>query len=150
MDNLGRIIMDLRPSILGQQVLWTTLKWQGYEFVQSAELALDWQMNVADAVPLSEPSATAIFRIFQERLINVARHAQASRVAVVIIASSAEISNRVQDDGRGAGQAAFDSPNAYGVMGLRERARHLGRCLVISRKIGSGSTTNPYVLLQNS
>ena len=118
-DNVGRLITDLRPSILDHQGLWAALDWHAHEFVQSAELALDWQMDVADAVPLSEPSATAIFRIFQEMPSNVARHAQTSRVAVVIIASSAEISISAQDDGGGAGQAAIDAPNAYGVMGMR-------------------------------
>ena len=149
-DNVGRIITDLRPSILDHQGLWAALDWQAHEFVQSAELALDWQMDVADAVPLPEPSATAIFRIFQEMLSNVGRHAQASRVAVAISASPAEISISVQDDGRGAGQAAFDAPNAYGVMGMRERARHLGGCLVISSKIGIGSTLHLRIKLQNS
>ena len=149
-DNVGRIITDLRPSILDHQGLWAALDWQAHEFVQSAELALDWQMDVADAVPLPEPSATAIFRIFQEMLSNVGRHAQASRVAVAISASPAEISISVQDDGRGAGQAAFDAPDAYGVMGMRERARHLGGCLVISSKIGSGSTLHLRIQLQNT
>ncbi len=54
-DNVGRIITDLRPSILDHQGLWAALDWQAHEFVQSAELALDWQMDVAGAAPLPEP-----------------------------------------------------------------------------------------------
>ncbi len=46
-DNVGRIITDLRPSILDHQGLWAALEWQAHEFVQSAELALDWHMDVA-------------------------------------------------------------------------------------------------------
>ena len=64
-DNVGRIITDLRPSILDHQGLWAALDWQAHEFVQSAELELDWQMDVERAVPLPEPSAMALFRIFQ-------------------------------------------------------------------------------------
>jgi signal transduction histidine kinase len=48
-DNVGRIITDLRPSILDHQGLWAALEWQAQEFVQSAELALDWRMNVDGA-----------------------------------------------------------------------------------------------------
>lgn len=139
-DNVGRIITDLRPSILDHQGLWAALDWQAHEFVQSAELALDWQMDVDHALPLPEPSAMAIFRIFQEMLSNVGRHAQASQLAITILATAAEISIRVQDNGRGAAPAAFEAANAYGVMGMRERARHLGGSLEISSEIGHGAT----------
>ena len=139
-DNVGRIITDLRPSILDHQGLWAALDWQAHEFVQSAELALDWQMDVCEAAPLPEASAIAIFRIFQEMLSNVGRHAQASRVAIAIEATGALVSIAVQDNGQGAAAAAFDAVDAYGVMGMRERARHLGGCLEISSQIGLGST----------
>lgn len=138
-DNVGRIITDLRPSILDHQGLWAALDWQAHEFVQSAELELDWQMDVEQAVPLPEPSAMAIFRIFQEMLSNVGRHAQASHIAITLLATADEISIRVQDNGKGAAPAAFEAANAYGVMGMRERARHLGGSLEISSQIGHGS-----------
>ena len=58
-DNVGRIITDLRPSILDHQGLWAALDWQAHEFVQSAELQLDWQMDVAQAAPVNEQSEWA-------------------------------------------------------------------------------------------
>ena len=139
-DNVGRIITDLRPSILDHQGLWAALDWQAHEFVQSAELALEWQMDVEKAAPLPDASAIAIFRIFQEMLSNVGRHAQASRVTIAIQATDSAISIVVQDNGRGAAAAAFDATNAYGVMGMRERARHLGGSIEISSEISVGST----------
>jgi len=148
-DNVGRIITDLRPSILDHQGLWAALDWQAHEFVQSAELALDWQMDVADAAPLPEPSAIAIFRIFQEMLSNVGRHAAASRVAITICATATHISIAVQDNGRGADATAFEAANAYGVMGMRERARHLGGSLDISSQIGLGSRFHLSIQLSN-
>ena len=138
-DNVGRIITDLRPSILDHQGLWVALDWQAHEFVQSAELELDWQMDVAQAAPLPEPAAIAIFRIFQEMLSNIGRHAQASRVAIAIVATAECITIAVQDNGKGASAEAFDAANAYGVMGMRERARHLGGQLEITSQIGLGS-----------
>jgi len=142
-DNVGRIITDLRPSILDHQGLWAALDWQAHEFVQSAELQLDWQMNVAEdvtqAAPIDEQAAIGIFRIFQEMLSNVGRHARASRVAITIEANLEAINITVQDDGCGADPAAFEAADAYGVMGMRERARHLGGNIDITSQIGLGS-----------
>ena len=142
-DNVGRIITDLRPSILDHQGLWAALDWQAHEFVQSAELALDWRMNLdpvaADAAPLPETTAIGIFRIFQEMLSNVGRHAQATAIAISIDAGAQVIDITVRDNGKGADAAAFEAANAYGVMGMRERARHLGGSLQIASQIGLGS-----------
>ena len=140
--NVGRIITDLRPSILDHQGLWAALDWQAHEFVQSAELQLDWQLDIANAVPVGEQAAIGIFRIFQEILSNVGRHAEASHIAIAIKANEDLISVSVQDNGRGAAPAAFDAADAYGVMGMRERARQLGGTLEISSQVGTGSAFN--------
>ncbi|CAN5462604.1 hypothetical protein BH11PSE7_BH11PSE7_36170 [soil metagenome] len=138
-DNVGRIITDLRPSILDHQGLWAALEWQANDFVQTAELELDWQMQVTAGVELPEPAAMAVFRIFQEMLSNVGRHARATRVAVHIAADARSLSLSVKDNGNGAPANAFEAPTAYGVMGMRERARHFGGHLSIASQIGEGS-----------
>jgi PAS domain S-box-containing protein len=138
-DNVGRIITDLRPSILDHQGLWAALEWQAHDFVQTAELALDWHMQVAAGVDLPEPAAMAVFRIFQEMLSNVGRHARATRVAVHIGVDARSLSLSVQDNGTGAPAEAFEARTAYGVMGMRERARHFGGHLSIASQIGEGS-----------
>ena len=74
-DNVGRIITDLRPSILDHQGLWAALEWQAHDLLPAAELALDWQMALPDGLELPEAEAMAVFRIFQEMLSNVVRHA---------------------------------------------------------------------------
>jgi len=148
-DNVGRIITDLRPSILDHQGLWVALDWQAHEFVQSAEIALEWCMDISHAPTLPDASAIAIFRIFQEMLSNVGRHAQASKVDITIRATAQEISIAVQDNGKGASLEAFDAAHAYGVMGMRERARHLGGSLEISSKIGHGTLFHMRIQLLN-
>ena len=139
-DNVGRIITDLRPSILDHQGLWAALEWQAHEFVQSAEIALDWQVAASALPELPKPTAVAVFRIFQEMLSNVGRHAQATRLAVRIESAPGELRLSVRDDGRGAPAAAFEAPDAYGVMGMRERALHIGGRLAIASTPGQGST----------
>jgi PAS domain S-box-containing protein len=146
-NNVGRIITDLRPSILDHQGLWAALEWQAQEFVQSAELALDWDMRVERAPELPEPATIAVFRIFQEMLSNVGRHAQARKVAIQIAADARTLRISVRDDGRGAPPEAFEAPTAYGVMGMRERARHLGGRIDIESRPGAGSVFHLHMAL---
>ena len=137
--NVGRIITDLRPSILDHQGLWGALEWQAQEFVQSAEQELKWCMEVNEQRALPEPMAMAVFRIFQEMLSNVGRHAQARTVDVDIVERAGWLHLSVEDDGCGAPAQAFASPQAYGIMGMRERARHFGGVIDIDSQPGRGT-----------
>jgi PAS domain S-box-containing protein len=139
-ENVGRIITDLRPSILDHQGLWAALEWQANEFVQSAELALDWHMEVEPGVDLTGEPAIAVFRIFQEMLSNVGRHARAARLDIRIDAVDSHLKISVRDDGIGAPARAFEASTAYGVQGMRERARHFGGRIDIESAPGAGST----------
>jgi len=139
-DNVGRIMTDLRPSILDHQGLWATLEWQAQDFMDSSELACRWTVDIAPGLSAPEgPLATAVFRIFQELLSNVARHAQATEVDIRISATASDLTLRVKDNGRGAPPSAFNSPDAYGVMGMRERAGHFGGWLHIDSRMDQGT-----------
>ncbi len=137
--NVGRIITDLRPSILDHQGLWGALEWQAQEFVQSTEQELKWCMEVDEQRVLPEPMAMAVFRIFQEMLSNVGRHARALTVDVDIVEREGWLHLSVEDDGCGAPAHAFESTQAYGVMGMRERARHFGGAIDIDSAPGRGT-----------
>lgn len=137
--NVGRIITDLRPSILDHQGLWGALEWQAREFVQSAEQTLKWCMEVDEQRELPEPMAMAVFRIFQEMLSNVGRHAQADTVDVDIVERQGWLHLSVEDNGCGALAQAFESAQAYGIMGMRERARHFGGEIEIDSEPGRGT-----------
>ena len=148
-DNVGRIITDLRPSILDHQGLWAALEWQAHDFVQSAELVLDWGMQGTEGVTLPEPMAIAVFRIFQEMISNVGRHARASQLTLRILCNGTQLTITVQDNGCGADAQSFEAPTAYGVMGMRERALHFGGRLEISSQIGLGSLFSLHIPLLN-
>ncbi len=147
-DNLGRIITDLRPSILDHQGLWAALEWQAQEFINSTELPHRLQVHVSAGVPplsgpRSERWAIAVFRIFQEILSNVARHAQARSVSIRLYVDAPPdpvLHLEVRDDGVGMERAALDHPHSYGVMGMRERAGHHGGRLAIHSVPGAGTT----------
>ena len=137
--NVGRIITDLRPSILDHQGLWDALAWQAQEFVQSAEQELRWCMEVNAQRVLPEPMSMAVFRIFQEMLSNVGRHARARMVDVDIVEREGWLHLSVEDDGCGAEAQVFESAQAYGIMGMRERARHFGGVIDIDSQTGRGT-----------
>ena len=84
-ENVGRIITDLRPSILDHQGLLAALEWQISEFRDSTEIACESRIHIAAGVDAPGGAlATAVFRIFQEILSNVARHARAARTIIAI------------------------------------------------------------------
>jgi PAS domain S-box-containing protein len=151
-DKVGRIITDLRPSILDHQGLWAALEWQAQEFIDRFEWAADLRVVVAAGVlPPQGGQAIAVFRIFQEMLSNVARHAQARRVAIRITVDSPPgpvLLIEVRDDGVGATAAALQAPRSYGVMGMRERAGHHGGRLTITSVPGAGTSVRLLMTLQ--
>jgi signal transduction histidine kinase len=142
-DNVGRIITDLRPSILDHQGLWAALEWQAQEFIESSELDATLQLHVnAGVAPPEGGLAIAIFRIFQEMLSNVARHSQAKSLRLQIAVDGPPepvLYVDVRDDGVGAAPAALNDPRSFGVVGMRERAGHFGGRLTIDSAPGQGT-----------
>ena len=140
--NLGRIITDLRPSILDHQGLWAALEWQAQEFIESSELQADLQLHVAAGVAPPEGGlAIAVFRMFQEILSNIARHARARRLWIRITVDDPPqpvLYLEVRDDGIGATPEQLSAPRSYGVMGMHERAAHFGGRVSIDSAPGQG------------
>ena len=146
-DNVGRIITDLRPSILDHQGLWAALEWQAQEFFGTAEISPDLRVHVTAGVRapsgvFGERWSIAVFRIFQEMLSNVARHARAESVAIRLYVDGPPepvLHLEVCDDGVGAEPAALEHRRSYGVMGMRERAGHFGGQVRITSTPGRGT-----------
>ncbi len=142
-DNVGRIITDLRPSILDHQGLWAALEWQAQEFIDSSELDATLQVHIAAGLAPPEGGlAIAVFRIFQEMLSNVARHARARSVRMQIAVDGPPdpvLYVDVRDDGVGATAKALADPCSWGVIGMRERATHFGGRLSIDSEPGQGT-----------
>jgi PAS domain S-box-containing protein len=142
-DNVGRIITDLRPSILDHQGLWAALEWQAQEFIEASEVQAQLRLHVAAGVAPPEGAlAIAVFRIFQEMLSNIARHAQARHVELQITVDDPPapmLYIDVRDDGRGTTPEALNHPRSWGVIGMRERAAQFGGRLSIESAPGQGT-----------
>jgi PAS domain S-box-containing protein len=141
--NLGRIITDLRPSILDHQGLWAALEWQAQEFIEASELRAELRIHVAAGAPAPEGGlAIAVFRMFQEMLSNVARHARARRLWIRITVDDPPqpvLYLEVRDDGIGATSEQLGAARSYGVQGMHERAAQFGGRVDIDSAPGHGT-----------
>src|SRR4029079_14243454 len=117
-----RIASDLRPGILDDFGLAAAIEWQLQDFCQRAGLEHDYQSNV-DELNLDPASSTALFRLFQETLTNVARHAQATRVTAELEVAEQELTLQVRDNGRGISTGEIGNSKSLGLLGMRERVQ---------------------------
>jgi len=132
-----RIASDLRPLLLDDLGLVPAVEWLVSKFSQRCGVVC--ALAVDDALELREPYATAVFRIIQESLANVAKHAGASEVAVTIEKLGEVVTLAVRDNGCGFSPAVPRKPQALGLMGLRERAQLLKGKIVIESAPGQGT-----------
>jgi two-component system, NarL family, sensor histidine kinase UhpB len=133
-----RIAAELRPSTLDNLGLTSALEQEAGRFQQRTGISCKVSLP-KDGHDLPKDVATAVFRIFQEALTNVARHAQATEVRAQLQAEAAQIMLKVEDNGRGIAPEALGDTKSLGLAGMRERAAVLGGDVVIER-IPAGGT----------
>ncbi len=117
-----RIAADLRPGLLDDFGLTAAVEWQMQEFENRTGIRCTLESDV-DEEQLSRDLATAAFRICQEALTNVARHAEATAVHISLATANDRFTLKVRDNGRGIDPEALRQPHSLGVLGMRERAR---------------------------
>ena len=149
MVSVRRIITELRPSVLDQLGLAEAIEWQAQEFAARTGLALDLEMECSAPSPAGGV-ASAVFRMLQEALTNVARHAQASRVRVTLCIDDTWLALDVTDDGRGITTDELRGAHSLGLLGLRERAIAWGGHVTIAPVAPSGTTVSLRIPLGNS
>jgi PAS domain S-box-containing protein len=138
-QTVRRIATDLRPAVLDTLGLAAAVEWQGREFQERTRIRCE--IEATGVLPRVDGlKSTAVFRIFQEALSNVARHAQASQVRVRLAAEPGRLVLRVCDNGRGMTEAEQSSPTALGLLGVRERVAALGGDIAIASAPGRGTT----------
>jgi signal transduction histidine kinase len=127
--SVRRISSDLRPGILDDFGLEAAVEWQLQQFRERTGLQVDFETDVVEE-HLSKDMATAAFRVLQEALTNIARHAEAKRVQVVMRMTDTELLLVVQDDGKGL--QPDPSRRSLGLLGMRERGRQLGGSVTVT------------------
>jgi len=133
-----RIAADLRPVMLDDLGLVPALEHLLHELSQRTGIVVSLDAEEA-GIELGEPAASSLYRMAQEALTNVARHAEAKEVQVAIAVDDARLVLTVRDNGKGYDAEAAARRKSYGVLGIRERARTLGGDARIER-LESGGT----------
>jgi len=155
---IRNLSLDLRPSALDDLGLLPALRWYIKEYQQKFSLSVDFQASrLKERLPTE--IETVIYRIVQEALTNVARHAQAKTVQVHVEDDAETIQVTICDDGKGFEMERYQQTlepgqeHGWGLVGMRERASLLGGTLHITSKPGEGTTiytSVPIHLLNNS
>ncbi len=133
-----RIAADLRPVMLDDLGLVAAMEHLLHDLSERTGIVVSLDADAGE-LDFREPLASGLYRIAQEALTNVARHAQATQVAVGLRVGDGKIVLEVRDNGRGYDPEAAAEKKSYGVLGIRERARTLGGTARIAR-LGPGGT----------
>ncbi len=144
-----RICADLRPTILDDFGLSAAIEWQAREFQSRTDIRCHLSLP-SDSPDLLDEQTTAVFRIFQECLTNVARHAHARLVNVTLEITPEVLILEVVDDGAGIPEEAISGRGSFGIAGMRERALQWGGQVTIARAGNNGTRVVLRMPVKNS
>lgn len=136
---MREFVRRLRPEVLDDLGLVAALEWQMQEFHLRLGVVYEFKSEAA-ALAVEESCAIAVFRIFQEALTNIARHANASKVMVHIRQNQGHAHITISDNGIGMPAEKLASPDTFGLLGMRERALMFGGEVEIASAPGHGTT----------
>ncbi|HEX7054050.1 MAG TPA: PAS domain S-box protein [Burkholderiales bacterium] len=141
LQSIENVMAELRPPLLEEYGLAAALGWYAEEFFKRTGIEVDFHDEARERNrELRRDAAVALFRIAQEALNNVAKHAQARRVTVTVAAEGAHMSVEIRDDGTGFDAAAAEArASRWGMTTMRERAEAAGGRLDIASAPGSGT-----------
>jgi signal transduction histidine kinase/predicted nucleic acid-binding protein len=146
-DTVRRVTTRLRPPVLDDLGLAEAMRWQMAEFEKNTGIAVTASFDV-DSAALEQKVATHLFRILQEALTNIARHAEATQVEVTFAQTGTELQLQIHDNGHGAKVGADRTAGSHGLVGIRERVLMLGGQMEIISAPESGFTLNVRISIQ--
>jgi signal transduction histidine kinase len=120
-QTVKRISADLRPPILDFLGVGEAIEWQGKEFEKRTNIKFKCEINL-NSEEIDQNRATTLFRIFQETLTNISRHAEANNIFVNLSKKDKNFILIVEDDGIGITEEQVSNPKSLGILGMRERA----------------------------
>ncbi len=148
LDDVHRLILDLRPSVLDDLGLLSAIRWYGGRSLEERGVAVRYEFGEVARLP--PELETALFRMCQETMTNVARHAQATQVLVEVSLEGHEVHVDIEDDGKGFDQAEVarrpGRPH-WGLLGIAERAELLGGRATIDSSPGAGTRVDVWIPL---
>lgn len=146
---IKKLSADLRPGILDDFGLIAAIEWQAEEFETRTGTRCKLTLDM-DEIDIGEEISTAVFRILQETLTNIMRHAGAKCVELELREEDGVLIFSVHDDGRGAGKDEMLAPGSFGLLGIRERAAALGGSVEILSSPGGGTMVSARIPLRSA
>jgi len=147
--SVRKIATDLRPSVLDELGLVAAIEWQAREFERQTGIACT--VSIADRhLEVEQGRSTAFFRILQEALTNVARHANASAAQVSFGSLNCAYRLRIEDNGKGISPREVEEPTSLGILGMKERALPFGGTVTISGRDGKGTQVLAHFPMEES
>jgi signal transduction histidine kinase len=143
-DSVGfvrKIASELRPSVLDDFGLIPALQWHSEEFEKRFNIQVEFKSSTKE-LKTSSVIATGLFRMYQETLTNVARHADATKVSTQFQVSDQQVQLSVQDNGKGFDMRGHNQRQTLGLLGMKERAAMIGGKLEIISTPGRGTSVN--------
>ena len=128
---LHRVCTELRPVILDDFGLAAAIQWQAEDFQSRTGIACSATLDT-EADKLTQDKSTAVFRIFQETLTNVLRHAAATEIGIRLWEEDRQLMLEIADNGRGIADTEISSPTSLGLIGMRERVYGINGTIVFS------------------
>ncbi len=132
------IVTELRPVVLDKFGLVAAIEWQTGEFQDRSGIACETHLPTEE-IPLDPERSTAVFRILQEALTNVLRHANATKVVVDLRSEAGILILAVRDNGKGIDEKVIHAHNSIGLIGMRERALSFGGATNVAALPGGGT-----------
>ena len=139
MGAVHRIVSDLRPVLIDDDDLLATIEWHAKEFENRTGIVCTLHLDAEQGATIKKYS-TGLFRIFQESMTNIARHAKASMVDISLLVDRGRTVLQVSDDGRGISDRELSAFDSFGIQGMKERVRLNGGEIVITGMPGKGTT----------
>jgi PAS domain S-box-containing protein len=146
-QQVRRISAELRPGVLDDLGLHAAIEWQAQEFEERTGTVCSMTSD-AEEQRFARDVSTALFRIFQEALTNVARHAEAKHVDIRLSVAEGAIRMEIRDDGKGISAGSLVDRRSLGLLGMRERARRLGGNAAIAAGSPAGTVVSVEVPLR--
>ncbi len=146
-EAVQRITSQLRPALLDELGLAAAIDWQAQDF--SNRTGINFSAELPKEEPgLNREKLTAVFRIFQEALTNVARHANATKVFIRMIEYKNNLILEIKDNGKGITMSQVNNPKSLGLLGMKERALVFGGSVIIKSSMKSATTVRVEVPME--
>lgn len=138
-ESVQKITAKLRPDILDELGIVSAIEWQTKQFTNNTGIVCE-RFLPKNEIKLDPDRSTALFRILQESLTNVARHSNASKVNVILEKDSDQIHLEITDNGKGITNSQINNINSLGILGMKERALVFSGEFIIKSSMESGTT----------